>query len=71
MRPLSCFLAIAAHFAGAVPAADDVPVQAPVIQPASREAELALAGIKVPEGIKVQLFAAEPMLANPVAFWVR
>src|SRR3954453_2566508 len=40
----------------------------PPIAPASGEGELAARAIKVPEGFRVELFAAEPMLANPVAF---
>lgn len=40
----------------------------PAVQPASDEGRLAIEGFKVPEGIKVQLFAAEPDIANPVAF---
>lgn len=40
----------------------------PLIAPASEEAERAISAFQVPEGASVQLFAAEPMLANPVAF---
>jgi quinoprotein glucose dehydrogenase len=36
--------------------------------PASGEAESAMKRFKIPPGWKVELFAAEPMLANPVAF---
>src|SRR5215210_8006027 len=35
---------------------------------ASSEAEAAMKQFRVPPGFKVELFAAEPMLANPVAF---
>lgn len=38
------------------------------IAPASAEAEQAIKRMKVPEGLKISLWAAEPMLANPVAF---
>lgn len=38
------------------------------IAPASAEAEQALKRMKVPAGLKISLWAAEPMLANPVAF---
>jgi quinoprotein glucose dehydrogenase len=41
---------------------------APEIAPASDEAEMALKRMKVPEGLEIKLWAAEPMLANPVAF---
>src|SRR4051812_16856555 len=47
----------------------DVPPYSPTIaiSPASQEGARAIAKFKVPEGFKVELFAAEPMLANPVA----
>src|SRR5690606_8938919 len=38
------------------------------IQAASDEAERAIRGFRVPDGWKVDLIAAEPHLANPVAF---
>jgi quinoprotein glucose dehydrogenase len=41
---------------------------APKIAPASDEAARASRTFRVPDGLKVELFAAEPMLANPVAF---
>lgn len=43
-------------------------VVAPKVQPASDEGLRAISRFRVPAGLKVQLFAAEPMLANPVAF---
>jgi quinoprotein glucose dehydrogenase len=43
---------------------------APAIAPASNEGELAIARMQVPEGLKVELFAAEPLVANPVALWI-
>jgi quinoprotein glucose dehydrogenase len=42
----------------------------PKIAPASEEWKQAIRRIRVPEGLKVELFAAEPMLANPVCFCV-
>ncbi len=48
----------------------DGPAYSPKVRPASDEALLAVPGIQVPEGMKVDLFAAEPLLANPVAFWI-
>jgi quinoprotein glucose dehydrogenase len=42
----------------------------PKIAPASDEWKQAIRRIRVPEGLKVDLFAAEPMLANPVCFCV-
>src|SRR5258708_6914329 len=40
----------------------------PVVAPASPEAQSALKRIRVPAGLKLDLWAAEPLLANPVAF---
>ena len=42
----------------------------PKVAPASNEGELAMKRFTVPSGFKVELFAAEPHLANPVAFHV-
>jgi quinoprotein glucose dehydrogenase len=42
----------------------------PRVLPASDEAERAIARMRVPEGMRVELVAAEPMLANPVAFTI-
>ncbi|MCR9119129.1 MAG: glucose dehydrogenase, partial [bacterium] len=43
---------------------------APKVAEASDEGELAIAGFKKPAGSEVRLFAAEPDVANPVAFYV-
>jgi quinoprotein glucose dehydrogenase len=40
----------------------------PRVLPASDEGELAIRRFQYPKGFQVELFAAEPMLANPVAF---
>ena len=40
----------------------------PKVAVASNEGELAISRIKTPAGLKLSLWAAEPMLANPVAF---
>src|SRR2546425_12748672 len=42
----------------------------PKISAASSEASFAIKRIRVPKGFQVSLFAAEPMLANPVCFCV-
>lgn len=42
----------------------------PDIKGKSNEGELALEAFKVPDFLKVRLWAAEPMLANPVAFCI-
>ena len=39
----------------------------PVMDPASDDAKLALQRFSLPQGLKASLWAAEPMLANPVA----
>ena len=53
--------------AGIVGAQDDY---APKIADASKDAELALKGFRLPEHVKGSLLAAEPMLANPVCFTI-
>lgn len=42
--------------------------QEPVVASASAEAEQAIAGFRRPENVQVELFAAEPEVANIVAF---
>lgn len=42
----------------------------PQVQSASDEAELAMKRFRLPKGLKVELAAAEPLLANPVAFHI-
>jgi quinoprotein glucose dehydrogenase len=42
----------------------------PYVAPASDEAQNAIRRFRVPKGFKVELFAAEPLLANPVAFHI-
>ncbi|MFM1768697.1 MAG: hypothetical protein RJA22_1226 [Verrucomicrobiota bacterium] len=67
----ACFLSIFWAALAAAPAAQvtgraaDYP---PPVQPASPEAESALKRFRVAKGLKVELVAAEPLLANPVAF---
>jgi quinoprotein glucose dehydrogenase len=61
---------ITAAAAVAIPPVETVPVTTPTVAPASEEGKLAIAGFKVPDGLTVKLWAAEPLLANPVAFCV-
>ncbi len=42
----------------------------PQIFPASNEGQQAIKGFRVPADLRTELFAAEPLLANPVAFYV-
>src|SRR5437762_14389033 len=46
----------------------EVPQQAVIAKEDSRDAKLATARIKLPKGLQADLFAAEPLLANPVSF---
>ncbi|MGQ0637012.1 MAG: PVC-type heme-binding CxxCH protein [Planctomycetaceae bacterium] len=65
-------LAMAAGLAftsGTSRAADEGPYS-PQIAEASNAGEQAISSIKVPVGFHVSLWAAEPMLANPVAFCI-
>ena len=48
---------------------DDRPA-APLLAPASNEGQARIKQFKIAPGLKVDLWAAEPMLANPVAFSV-
>ncbi len=43
---------------------------APEVEPPSEEGRLALEGFEAAPGLALELFAAEPMLANPVVFYV-
>jgi quinoprotein glucose dehydrogenase len=55
---------------GLAAAAQEMPDDpyAPHVAAASKEGEQAMARFKVPEGWKIELVAAEPLLANPVCF---
>ena len=48
---------------------DQKPAFEPRIVPASDEGRAAIARFEVPDGFRVELVAAEPSFANPVAFW--
>lgn len=49
--------------------ADEVPApEEPVVVEASDEYRSSMQSIRLPEGFRVELFAAEPMVANPVSF---
>jgi quinoprotein glucose dehydrogenase len=64
-------LAIASRSLLAVPGdSAPPPPEAPQIASASDEGQQALEGFKVPAGLTASLWAAEPDLANPVAFWI-
>ncbi|MCB9950791.1 MAG: HEAT repeat domain-containing protein [Planctomycetaceae bacterium] len=66
MKSIISSLALVAVLSGLLAAAD----YTPDIKSASDEGQRAIQGFKVPDGMKVELFAAEPLLANPVAFCI-
>lgn len=72
LRPTWILLALVGIASGSIfvasTSAQEKNAYTPKIAPASEEAERAMKGFKLPEGVSVSLFAAEPMLANPVAF---
>lgn len=55
---------------GGAPVQANAPLYSPAVHPASGEAEAAIAGFEVAEPFSIELFAAEPLLANPVLFHV-
>ena len=61
-------LALRGTPAPAQPTTEDRPAFEPKIAAASDEGARAIAKFRIPEGFQVELFAAEPLLANPVAF---
>jgi quinoprotein glucose dehydrogenase len=54
--------------AAPVPAADPDKPYTPDVKPASDEAARAMKRFRVPQGVEVRVWAAEPLLANPVCF---
>jgi quinoprotein glucose dehydrogenase len=50
------------------PPAEADPGYSPHIHGASKEAETAIASFRLPKGLRATVWAAEPMLANPVSF---
>src|SRR6185436_7192081 len=61
-----CFLSVFLKLTTTLEAA---PYQ-PTVAPASDEAQAAIKQFRPAPGLKVDLFAAEPYLANPVAFCI-
>ncbi|MFO0911716.1 MAG: PVC-type heme-binding CxxCH protein [Pirellulales bacterium] len=60
-----CVAGVSARGAEAV-----APPEVPAIAGPSDEGRLAQAGFRIPPGLEVRLFAAEPQVANPVAFTI-
>ena len=69
---MSSHLAFTVLVCLAAPAEDPASTRpyTPKVLPASSEALLAIRGMPAPPGFRVELFAAEPLLANPVAFCI-
>ena len=68
LRRFSIAIAVVASVVSGFAFAQEKPAYNPAIADASNEGERALQGFRSPEGMVGSLFAAEPMLANPVAF---
>lgn len=66
LRSARCALLLLGFWAS-IGRADEGASQA---QPGSRDARRAIAGFRIPAGLRVELFAAEPLVANPVAFTI-
>ena len=70
-RNLAAYCVVLWALLGTISAAEnDVTPFEPRIAPASDEPLRAMRAIQLPEGMQAGLFAAEPDLANPVAFWI-
>ena len=67
-RRISLAVTLVASCLASFSKAQDKPAYTPAIAPASNEGERALEGFQLPDGMVGSLYAAEPMLANPVAF---
>jgi quinoprotein glucose dehydrogenase len=65
-----CIAPFGAPLARGADAPDGDAEYGPRIYPASEEGQRAIAHFQVPAGLKVELFAAEPLLANPVSLRV-
>jgi quinoprotein glucose dehydrogenase len=64
---LGMSLHLAALDSGNTPAARKVEVASPLVHAASSKGVHAMSGVQLPEGCKASLWAAEPLLADPVA----
>ncbi len=61
--------AIGVVFLATRPSGEDGPPDyAPHVQAASKDAEMAISSFRMPQGLRATVWAAEPMLANPVSF---
>ena len=70
-RVIRFSVALSAALCGSAALADDdIPIIPPKIAPASNEGEVAIGKMRLPKDLKAELFAAEPMVSNPVALCV-
>jgi quinoprotein glucose dehydrogenase len=71
-KGLFCFVSAATIYAVAIAGelASPAPKNQPKVAPASNEGQDAIRSLKLAPGFKAELIAAEPHLANPVAFWI-
>lgn len=60
-------LPLGAVDSGNTPATKKLEVASPLVQEASPKATQALSGLRLPDGVKASLWAAEPLFADPVA----
>src|SRR5438876_11044301 len=71
VRAVTLAFALAASgFVHAAQFITDTNANAPKVLSASDEGERAMKRFQIPKGFKVELFAAEPLLANPVCFTI-
>lgn len=63
----SVSIAVTVLLMSAITFGNDVPITPPRIDAASNAGELAIGKMRLAPGLKAELFAAEPMIANPVA----
>src|SRR6266446_5818951 len=61
------FLSLWLLSSSAAPPSDEKPYNPSIAGP-SKEGEASLKRMRIPQGLEASLFAAEPLLANPVAF---
>src|ERR1043166_1304792 len=64
------FVFVTSGFLHAAQIVTDTNANAPKVAPASDEGEHAMKRFRIPKGFKCELFAAEPLLANPVCFTI-
>ena len=69
MRSRNCFLTLMATFCMLVRLSATLVAQE-ILPDGSKAAELAISGFRIPSGMKMEVFAAEPQVASPVAICI-